>query len=241
MHALSGIMAALIARGQTGKGAFLEVSLFETAMGLLGYMASNFWQGGEAPRKMGSGHSTLCPYQAFDAADGALLLAVGNDGQWQRFCDVAGLSDIKNDERFATNRKRVANFDATVEVVAARMKQDTVATWTERLGAAKVPCAPVNTVMEALAHPQVEARRLAVHQDHPRLGEIRTIAYPVTFNGQKTEARRPPPLLGQHTFEILQGLGFDAGRLSDLAARRIVTGPDADAYLKPAIDSQAAG
>ncbi|MFH0296525.1 CoA transferase [Bradyrhizobium sp. 31Argb] len=225
MHALSGIMAALIERGRTGKGAFIEVSLFETAMGLLGYMASNFWQGGERPRKMGSGHSTLCPYQAFEAADGALLLAVGNDGQWRRFCDIAGLSDLKDDERFATNKARVANFDATVERVAAKMTSDTVANWVERLAQVKVPCSPVNTLMDALAHRQVDTRQIAVRQDHPKLGEIRTIAYPVTFNGQKTEARVPPPLLGQHTFEILRGLGFDADSLSDLAARRIVAGP----------------
>ena len=227
MHALSGIMAALIERGRTGKGAFVEVSLFETAMGLLGYMASNFWQGGERPRKMGSGHSTLCPYQAFNASDGALLLAVGNDGQWQRFCDVAGLPGLKDDERFATNRARVANFDETVERVAARVVCDTVANWVERLSEVKVPCAPVNTLMQALAHPQVNARQIVVYQDHPKLGEIRTIAYPVSINGEKAEGRMPPPLLGQHTFEILQGLGFDENNVSDLVARRIIAGPDA--------------
>ncbi len=226
MHALSGIMAALIARGQTGKGTFLEVSLFETAMGLLGYMASNFWQGGETPRRMGSGHSTLCPYQAFEAADGALLLAIGNDGQWQRFCDVAELAAVKNDERFATNRARVANFDATVERVAAVMAGDTVKNWVERLAKVKVPCSPVNTLMQALAHPQIDARGIAMRQSHPKLGDIRTIGYPVTFNGHKMEARLPPPMLGQHTFEILREIGLATDAVSDLAARKIVSGPD---------------
>jgi len=227
MHALSGIMAALIERGQTGKGAFIEVSLFETAMGLLGYMASSFWQGGEAPRRMGSGHSTLCPYQAFDAADGALLLAVGNDAQWRRFCDVAGLGDIKNDERFATNRARVKNFDATVTLVADKMREDSVANWASRLAEVKVPCSPVNTLMEALAHPQFEARNIGVRQAHPALGEVRTIAYPVTFNGSKTEPRLAPPIHGQHTFQILQDLGYDPKLAADLADRGIVAGPHA--------------
>lgn len=225
MHALSGIMAALIERGQTGKGAFIEVSLFETAMGLLGYMASSFWQGGEAPRRMGSGHSTLCPYQAFDAADGAMLLAVGNDAQWRRFCDVAGLGDIKNDERFATNRARVKNFDATVALVAEKIREDTVANWASRLAEVKVPGSPVNTLMEALAHPQFEARNIGVRQAHPILGEVRTIAYPVTFNGRKTEPRLAPPTHGQHTFQILQDLGYDPKLAADLADRGIVAGP----------------
>jgi formyl-CoA transferase len=226
MHALSGIMAALIERGKTGKGAFIEVSLFETAMGLMGYMASSFWQGGEAPRKMGSGHSTLCPYQAFEAADGALLLAIGNDRQWQRFCDVAGLSELKADERFATNKARVANFGATVERVAATLSSDTVANWVDCLAQVKVPCSPVNTLMDALGHEQVEARHIAVRQEHPKVGEITTIAYPVTFDGQKTQARMPPPMLGQHTQEILQEIGFTRGDCLDLASRGIVAGPD---------------
>ena len=225
MHALSGILAALIERNQTGKGAFIEVSLFETAMGLLGYMASNFWQGGEIPRKMGSGHSTLCPYQAFDASDGALLLAVGNDAQWRHFCDVAGLADMKADERFATNRARVKNFEATVEGVAAKLKEDTVAGWTTRLAEVKVPCSPVNTLMDALSHPQFEAREIAVRQDHPTLGEIRTVAYPVTFNGKKTKPGAHPPIHGQHTFQILKDLGYDPGSVSDLANRGIVAEP----------------
>lgn len=227
MHALSGIMAALIERGQTGKGVFIEVSLFETAMGLLGYMASSFWQGGEAPRRMGSGHSTLCPYQAFDAADGALLLAVGNDAQWRRFCDVAGLDDIKNDERFATNRARVKNFDATAGLVADKMREDSVANWASRLAEVKVPCSPVNTLMEALTHPQFEARHIGVRQPHPTLGEVRTIAYPVTFDGSKTEPRLAPPTHGQHTFQILRDLGYDQKLAADLADRGIVAGPHA--------------
>jgi crotonobetainyl-CoA:carnitine CoA-transferase CaiB-like acyl-CoA transferase len=240
MHALSGIMAALIERGKTGKGAFIEVSLFETAMGLLGYMASSFWQGGERPRKMGSGHSTLCPYQAFEAADGALLLAIGNDGQWQRFCDLAGMSELKTDDRFSTNKARVANFKATVERVAAEISCDTVANWVERLALVKVPCSPVNTLMDALQHPQADARQIVVRQDHPKLGEIRTIAYPVTFNGEKAEARMAPPMLGQHTFDILRDLGFDRSSLSDLVSRGIVAGPDIASYLNEAADHQPA-
>jgi crotonobetainyl-CoA:carnitine CoA-transferase CaiB-like acyl-CoA transferase len=226
MHALSGIMAALLERGRTGKGAFIEVSLFETAMGLMGYMASSLWQGGATPQKMGSGHSTLCPYQAFEAADGALLLAIGNDGQWQRFCDISELSELKTDDRFATNKARVAHFQATVGCVATKIASDTVANWVNRLAQVKVPCSPVNTLSDALGHSQIEARHLAVRQEHPKLGTIKTIAFPVTFNGEKAPATLPPPMLGQHTGEILRELGFSGDRYSDLISRGIVAGPD---------------
>jgi formyl-CoA transferase len=234
MHALSGIMAALLERGRTGKGAFIEVSLFETAMGLMGYMASSLWQGGATPQKMGSGHSTLCPYQAFEAADGALLLAIGNDGQWQRFCDISELSELKTDDRFATNKARVAHFQATVGCVATKIASDTVANWVNRLAQVKVPCSPVNTLSDALGHSQIEARHLAVRQEHPKLGTIKTIAFPVTFNGEKAPATLPPPMLGQHTGEILRELGFSGDRYSDLISRGIVAGPDPGAQDFPA-------
>ncbi|KAG1467337.1 hypothetical protein G6F57_013064 [Rhizopus arrhizus] len=127
--ALSGILAALLARSQTGVGQYLDVSLLDTSLGLMSYMAQNYWRTGKIPQRMGTGHPAMCPYQAFRAADGDLMLGVGNDAQWQRFCAVAGLQDYVDAPELASNAARVRNFDATVALVQARIQTRTVAQW----------------------------------------------------------------------------------------------------------------
>ena len=127
--ALSGILAALLARSQTGVGQYLDVSLLDTSLGLMSYMAQNYWRTGKIPQRMGTGHPAMCPYQAFRAADGDLMLGVGNDAQWHRFCAVAGLLDVVDAPEFASNAARVRNFEATVALVQARIQTRTVAQW----------------------------------------------------------------------------------------------------------------
>jgi formyl-CoA transferase len=216
--ALSGILAALLARSQTGVGQYLDVSLLDTSLGLMSYMAQNYWRTGRIPQRMGTGHPAMCPYQAFRAADGDLMLGVGNDAQWQRFCAVADLQDYVDAPEFASNAARVRNFDATVALVQARIQTRTVAQWLAALKPAGIACSAIHTLDQALAHPQVAARELIVTTQHPLLGEVRNIGLPVRFNGQPRQAARPAPLLGEHSREILADLGYTSGEIEAMLA-----------------------
>jgi len=216
--ALSGILAALLERAQTGKGQYLDVSLLDTSLGLMSYMAQNYWRTGKVPRRMGTGHPAMCPYQAFRASDGDLMLGVGNDAQWQRFCAAAGLQEYVSDPAFATNAERVRNFQATVALVQSRIETRSVAQWLALLKPNGIACSAIHTLDQALAHPQVAARELIVTTEHPTLGEVRNIGLPVRFGRQPRKAARPAPLLGEHSREILAELGFEASEIAAMLA-----------------------
>lgn len=208
IYAMSGILAALLERGRTGEGTYLEVSLLDTSLGLMGYPIQNYLRSGKIPQRMGTGHPAMTPYQAFDAKDGPLMIGVGNDAQWRRFCEVAGLQDVADHPDFATNAARVGNFDRTVGLVQKRVAQRTVQEWLEGLEAAGVPCSPIHTLDQALAHPQVATRGLMVETQHPVLGTVRNVGLPVRFESQPREATRPAPLLGEHTEQVLREAGY---------------------------------
>ena len=220
--ALTGVLAALIERGRSGRGAYIEVSLLATAMGLMGYLAQNYWATGKSPAPMGTGHPALTPYQAFNASDGPLMIGVGNDAQWRRFCPMAGLEEVVDDPRFATNKARVDHFDETVALVQAKIGQKPVAHWIAQCQAAGVPCSPIHTLEEALHHPQVATRGLVQVTEHPAVKELPSVAFPVRFEGQPSQSKSAPPLLGQHTVEILAGIGYDARAIEALCERGVV-------------------
>ncbi|WP_237173235.1 CaiB/BaiF CoA transferase family protein [Paracandidimonas lactea] len=222
MHATSGILAGLMNRGNTGEGCYVEVSLLDTAMGYMGYMASNYWFSNRVPSRMGTAHPSLCPYQVFQTRDGEFMLGVGNDRMWRKFCAEAGLGAYVEDARFSTNAQRVANFDATCEIVQAKLLEDTTDAWISRLRAAGVPVAPLHTLDQALAHEQVRARNLVVESEHPRLGTLKHVAYPVTFNGDSRKVQRTPPMLGEHTREVLRELGYSQEAVDAMAGARVI-------------------
>ena len=222
MLAFSGVLAALMERQATGQGQRVEVSLLDTAMNLMGYVAQNHWVSGQLPRRMGTGHPAMCPYQAFDAADGPLLIGVGNDGQWRKFCPVAGLDEWRDDPRFATNAARVANFDTTVALVAERVRLQPVQFWLDALRAVGVPCSPIHTIEQAVNHPQLAARELIAHTEHATLGDMPSIGFPIAFNGSRPQPASAPPTLGQHSREVLADAGYDAGEIESLLSERVV-------------------
>lgn len=224
IYALSGVLAALLERGRTGEGCYLEVSLLDSALGLMTYPIQNYWRSGKIPQRMGTGHPAMCPYQAFDAEDGPMMIGVGNDAQWRRLCDAAGLQDVRDHPDFATNAQRVAHFARTVVLVQERVARKSVSEWLVLLEAAGVPCSPIHTLDQALAHPQVATRGLMVETDHPVLGSLRNVGLPVRFDGEPRQAQRPPPLLGEHTHDILVQAGYAT---EDIAALRAsgVLGP----------------
>lgn len=224
-NALSGVLAAVIERGRTGQGVYLEASLLDTALGLMGYMAQTYWRSGRLPQRMGTAHPTMVPYQAFDASDGPFMIGAGNDAQWRRFCAVAGLEKYVEDPAFRTNGDRVRNMARTVALVQDRVKTKTVAEWLELLKSVNVPCSPIHTLDEALNHPQVASRGLVAWSEHSLLGPLQQVGLPVRFRNEDRAMRRPPPLLGEHTQEILREAGYDDAQISSLQDRGVVGMP----------------
>lgn len=218
MNAFSGILAALLERHRTGQGCRLEVSLFETAAALLGYNFQIFWEKGAVPEKCGSGHESLCPYQAFDASDRPVLIGIANDNLWRRFTAGIGQPELGEDPRFRTNADRVAHFAETVALVQSIVATRRAEEWVEFCLRIGIPCAAVNTIADMLAHPHMAARGMVMEYEHPHLGALKTIAQPIQFDGGARKVAAPPPMLGEHSEEVLAAYGFDAAEIAALRA-----------------------
>lgn len=222
-HALSGILAALYARETTGAVDFVEVSLFETAVGLLGYNIQSFWERGKQPERFGTSHESLCPYQVMETSDGAIMLGVANDSLWRKFCAVAGLADIAEDPRFATNAMRVKNRSETLAIVSKALLAKPMAFWDAELAKVRVPCAPINDLPAMISHPHTQQSDILLSYDKPGVGALKGVAQPVRFGGRRRQAGLPPPDLGQNTREILEELGRSEADIDDLTRRGIVS------------------
>jgi crotonobetainyl-CoA:carnitine CoA-transferase CaiB-like acyl-CoA transferase len=171
---------------------------------------------------MGNAHANIVPYQVFEAADGHLILAVGNDGQFAKFCEVAGQPELARDPRFATNAARVRHREVLVPLLEPLLKSRTRQQWLQALEAAKVPSGPINALDEVFADPQVVARGMTVPVPHPLNDELRLVASPIKLSATPVQVRRAPPLLGEHTDEVLQELGFDATELAALRRQGVL-------------------
>lgn len=206
LFAANAIMAALLARERGGGGERIDISLFDSTLAWLANVGSAYLVTGQVPRRYGNAHATIVPYQAFATRDGHLIVAVGNDGQWQRFCAAVERPDLAADDRFRTNPLRVRHRAVLIpmieEVLAARPTSE----WLPRLAGAEVPSGPVNTLDEAFADPQVHARRMLIDVPHPTIGPLRMVGSPIKLAVNDGGAASAPPLLGQHTAEVLKGV-----------------------------------
>lgn len=205
-NALASILAALHYRDRTGEGQYIDIALYDAQLGWLANVASNYLVSGEPPQRYGNGHPTIVPYQTMPTADGYVMLAVGNDDQFARMCDVLGRPALAEDERFATNPARVAHRDDLIplleEIFRTRPTQD----WIDDLLEGDVPCGPVNDIPTALSDPQAQARDMVQEMEHPDAGVIPLVGPVPKLHGTPAEIRRAPPLLGEHTDEVLCGV-----------------------------------
>lgn len=223
LYATQAILAAVIERMRTGKGCRIEVSLLESAIKMLAPNLQAYWATGAVPQRAGSGHPSIAPYELFETMDKPVLVAVANDKFWRLFCDVANLNHLRDDVRFATNPDRVKHRDAVVTVVADAMRTRSAAEWMERLEAAGIPAAPLNSIADIAEDRQALAVDMFKICEHPDLGPTKIVREPVIFDGQRTDPSLPPPALGQHTREILEGdLAYSPEKIDDLAARGVI-------------------
>lgn len=223
LFAASAIQTALIHRLRTGKGQYIDLALFDVMLGSMANMNMNYLISGEVPQRNGNAHPNIVPYQAFAAADGHVVVAVGNDAQYEKLCECMNRLDLFLDKRFRTNAERVRYRDALVPVLADEFARRPVQWWIDTLEAAGVPCGPINTVAQALAHPQTQVRGMRIDLPHPLAGHVPLVGNPIKFSETPVEYKEAPPLMGQHTDDVLKGLlGMDSAAVNLLRQRRII-------------------
>ena len=212
-NAVIAILAALQARTLTGRGQQLDIALFDSQLGWLANVASNYLISGKLPKRHGNAHPNIVPYQSFQASDGWFAIAVGNDRQFVRLCEVIGELELANDERFAKNSARVQNREELIGLLKSIFVTRRVREWLSALDEAKIPCGPINTFEQVFSMPQVQEREMLVKMDHPTIGELPLVGSPLKFSDTPVQYRLHPPLMGEHTEEVLRELKTKVSKL----------------------------
>lgn len=207
LYATIGIQAALAERERSGLGQHVDLALLDVTAATLANQATNYLVGGMNPTRLGNAHPNIVPYQSFVAKDGHLIVAVGNDGQFRRYVEVLGCPELADDERFATNRDRVHNREALAPLLQSKMLERNKNEWIELLEQANVPAGPINTVADVFADPQIQARQMQVCVPHPQNSGLQLVGNPIKLSRTPVEYRSAPPVLGQHTQEVIDKLG----------------------------------
>ena len=222
MYAVIAILAALHARQASGRGQHIDMSLFDTQVGWLANQNMNYLIGGLRPELRGNSHPNIVPYEAFETAQGQIIVAVGNDRQFARFAEAIGAPELASDPRFSTNRARVENREALVGLIREALKAKGAAHWLADFEARRIPCGPVSTIAEVFDHPQLEARGLRFDLPHPLAGSVPQVRTPIKFSDSEMVYETPPPGLGEHTDEVLAELGYTPDEVAELHSRKIV-------------------
>ncbi|MDP9471531.1 MAG: CoA transferase [Chloroflexota bacterium] len=222
MWAAFAIVTGLLVRERSGEGQYIDVSLLDTQLAWLTYAAGNFFATGHDAPRYGSAHPSIVPYQPFETADGHIMLAVGNDRLWHQFCQAVARPELTEQPGFATSAERVLNRETVVATVAEIMKARTTGEWMRLLEEKGIPSGPINTIKQALNDPHARARDMVVTLEHPTAGPVTMIGVPAKLSATPGEAQSAPPLLGQHTDEILESLGYDEQSIAALRARNVI-------------------
>jgi formyl-CoA transferase len=223
MLASNAVLGALAARARTGRGQHVEVSLYETSLFMLANVASNYLAAGREGGRYGNGHPSIVPYTTYPTRDGMMAVAVGNDAQFAKFAQAVGHGEWATDARFAKNRDRVAHRDELDALIGDTLKVDVADAWIGKLKAVGVPCGRINSVRQAFDDPQTSARRMIETVEHPQAGALKMIGTPFKFSETPTSVRYAPPMLGQHTDQILRAeLGYSDDDIARLRAEKII-------------------
>ena len=223
MYSTIAVLAALAHRERSGTGQYIDMALLDVGVGMLANMNLNYFTTGQSPRRWGNAHPNIVPYQVFACLDGHIILAAGNDSQYRKFCDIAGRTDLAEDERFSTNDARVRNRDVLVplleNIIAGRRRDD----WVSSLEAAGVPCGPINSIEQAFEDPQVRHRGMKVELPHPLAAKVPLVANPIRLSSTPVEYTAAPPTLGEHTEEILRDLlGMSNDEIAQLRGQGVI-------------------
>ncbi|HDL89755.1 MAG TPA: CoA transferase [Thermodesulforhabdus norvegica] len=223
LFACSAILAALYHREKTGKGQYIDIALLDAMVAWLANVGSNYLVSGEIPKRYGNAHPNIVPYEPFKTKDGTYInIGVGNDRQWKKFCEIAGLEHLADDPRFATNPQRVIHRKELIPIIAEKMLERTADEWLSELEKNKIPCGPINTLDRVFSDPQVLARQMVVEVPHPTASSVKLVASPMKLSETPCTVERHPPLLGEHTDEVLKEIGYSDDDIRQLREKGVI-------------------
>lgn len=222
LYAAIGIIGALYEKEQSGSGQSLDISLYDSQVSALVNVASNYLVSGELPKRLGNEHPNIVPYQTFETNDGDMVIAIGNDGQFRRFCSVIGMEELAKDRRFSTNASRLENREILTPMIAVKMKSKNAAEWLALLQKEGIPCGPINNLEKLFEDEQVKARDMVVQVEHPKAGPVSLVGSPLKFSRTPVTINRHPPTAGEHTEEVLLEMGLETEYIKQLKKENII-------------------
>lgn len=221
-NAAIAILGALNERSRSGVGQWIDLALFDTQISALVNVASNYLVSGETPKRLGNQHPNIVPYQVFDTQDTEMVIAVGNDGQFRRFCTLIGAEELVKDERFTTNAARIEHRDSLIPILAEKLRVKTSKHWLNLLNENGIPCGPINDLAGLFDEEQVQARDMLTETDHPTAGTIPLVGSPLKLSRTPVQVDRHPPLAGEHTEEILAEMGWSVRDIQQMKNQKVI-------------------